>query len=90
MCTLMTAFSALILALINIYKKSRFLATLIFIYSSAAIMWFVDAIFAKINEGEFFDLSLDDAKLGLLVLASGLALAFLVHISLLLKSKIIA
>lgn len=90
MCTLMTVFSALILASINIYKKSHFLATLIFIYSSAAIMWFVDAIFAKINEGEFFDLSLDDAKLGLIVLACGLALAFLVHISLLLKSKIIA
>lgn len=42
------------------------------IYLGAALMWLADCFFAKFVMGEeFFDLSADDAQLGLLVVVAG-------------------
>lgn len=40
----------------------------------AALMWAVDCAFSFAEEGVLFDLSRDDAKLGALIVAAGLAL----------------
>jgi hypothetical protein len=60
------------------YSKSRSsgsgkgLETLSLMYWGAALMWMVDGFFSLAEGEPFFDLSFDDALLGLLVVASGL------------------
>ncbi|GHU20443.1 hypothetical protein FACS189475_09270 [Betaproteobacteria bacterium] len=53
-------------------NSGKGLETLCLMYWGAALMWMVDGFF-RLAEGEpFFELSLDDALLGMLVVASGL------------------
>ena len=76
MCLLITAFAAVCAGLFWYFKdrqnvrKSGILAL---IYAGATLMWLVDCTIATIAGGEaFLDLSADDAKLGALVVFSGL------------------
>ena len=72
MCWLLTIMAAVLATIAQIKKPERRLSTLIFMYWSAALLWSVDGIF-RVREGEsFLDLSMDDALLGLLVVACGL------------------
>ncbi|MCR5149008.1 MAG: hypothetical protein K6C35_08610 [Eubacterium sp.] len=76
MCLIITAIAAIVSALIWYFKlndpKYQF-STLVLMYTGAALMWCVDGIFA-VSEGEgFFDLSANDALLGLVVVVCGAA-----------------
>ena len=83
MCELMTIGAALLFAaLAALARKSgrplRALGTTALVFFGAALMWSVDCVHSFIEGEGLLDLSLDDAKLGALVLAAGLALfAFL-------------
>ena len=75
MCLIMTAFAAVIATIVWYFKVSDrkwLLGTLALMYWGATIMWFVDGIF-RVTEGEaFFDLSLNDTLLGLVIVLCGL------------------
>ena len=83
MCELMTNGAAILFAaLAALARKSgrplRALGTTALVFFGAALMWSVDCVHSFIEGEGLLDLSLDDAKLGALVLAAGLALfAFL-------------
>ena len=83
MCELMTIGAAILFAaLAALARKSgrplRALGTTALVFFGAALMWSVDCVHSFIEGEGLLDLSLDDAKLGALVLAAGLALfAFL-------------
>ena len=55
-------------------RPARALGTTCLALWGAALMWSVDCVHAYLEEGELFDLSRDDALLGGLILAAGLAL----------------
>lgn len=75
MCLIITAFAAVITTIIWYFKahdKEIKLGILALMYWGASLMWLVDSFFC-IAEGEpFFDLSVDDAILGLVIVLSGL------------------
>ena len=83
MCELMPIGAAILFAaLAALARKSgrplRALGTTALVFFGAALMWSVDCVHSFIEGEGLLDLSLDDAKLGALVLAAGLALfAFL-------------
>ena len=79
MCELMTIgaailFTALAALARRAGRPARALGTTALVFWGAALMWSVDCVHAYLEEGEFFDLSRDDALLGGLILAAGLAL----------------
>ncbi|MGN1280966.1 MAG: hypothetical protein ACI4UM_03575 [Succinivibrio sp.] len=80
MCLLITAFAALICAFMRSRNDSRFLSNLYFMYVSAALMWTVDCVFAKVGGEDFFDLSLDDTLLGITIVVSGAVMASLISV----------
>lgn len=75
MCLIMTTFAAVVTTLVWYFKanqKELKLGMLALMYWGAAIMWLVDAFYG-VAEGEpFFDLSADDALLGLVIVLCGL------------------
>lgn len=75
MCLLITAFAAIISTTIWYFgnKARKYnLGMLTLMYWGAALMWTVDGIFC-VAEGEgFFDMSLNDAMLGILIVLCGL------------------
>ena len=76
MCLIITAAAAAFSAVLWRFKfrdpKYKFI-NLVFMYFGAALMWSVDGIFS-VAEGEgFFDLSANDALLGLVVVVCGAA-----------------
>ncbi len=76
MCLLMTAAAALICALVFCLKDrdNRLkTGTLALIYLAAALMWCVAGSAARLYGEDFFNLSSDDALLGGVVIAGGLA-----------------
>ena len=80
MCLLLTLVAAVVASLVW-YRRDRKgrvqLETLCLMYWGAALMWMVDGFF-NLAEGEpFLELTADDASLGLLVVASGLIVYFL-------------
>lgn len=77
MCLIMTIIAALIFSVIFMVQKknnavSKSVVTTALMYWAAAIMWSVDGI-ASVLEGEgFFDISKEDAILGVMIVAAGL------------------
>lgn len=80
MCLIITAIAAIITTLVWYFKlpeKAYMLSKLVLMYWGASIMWTVDGIY-RIAEGEgFFELTLNDAMLGVVVVVSG-AIAWVV------------
>ena len=83
MCELMTIAAAILVTAFCFFARragrpAGALCTTALALWGAALMWSVDCVHSFIEGEGFLDLSLDDAKLGALVLAAGLALfAFL-------------
>ena len=79
MCELMTIGAAILFTALFAFARragrpARALGTTALVFWGAALMWSVDCVHAYLEEGELFDLSRDDALLGALILAAGLAL----------------
>ena len=77
MCLILTACAAVVSALLWFFKfrDERYnLQFLTLMYLGATLMWSVDGIFSVMGGEGFFDLSLDDTKLGLLVVTLGVVL----------------
>jgi len=76
MFLIITALAAIISTVIwyfNAPEDKYKLSMLCFIFWGATLMWFVDHIIAFISEGgEFFDVSMDAALLGITVVICGL------------------
>ena len=74
--TLLTAlFAALISTVVWYFKdgSNRMqTGTLSLMYWGASLMWLVDAVFAVIGGEAFFDISADDAVLGMIIVMFGL------------------
>jgi hypothetical protein len=82
MCLLMTVAAALAASLAwycNRRKGGMALEILSLTYWSAALMWSVDGFFRLAEAEPFFELTLDDALLGLLVVASGPIVCFVLR-----------
>ncbi len=77
MCLILTACAAVVSALLWFFKfrdEKYNLQFLTLMYLGATLMWSVDGIFSVMGGEGFFDLSLDDTKLGLLVVTLGVVL----------------
>ena len=75
MCLIITAFAAVITTVIWYFKASDRkykLGMLSLMYWGASLMWLVDGFFSVAGGEAFFDLSADDALLGLVVVLGGL------------------
>ena len=89
MCEIMTIITAVIFTIVHALqkkggKKSKPVLFAAFMFWGAALMWAVDGI-ASVLEGEgFFDISVDDTILGLIIVSSGL---LLFAVSILLQKK---
>ena len=91
MCLIMTIIAAIAFSLAYLKNKKegkevKSIFTTMLTFWSAALMWSMDGIASVLGGEEFFDLSLEDGILGLIIIASGLLL-FAV-LSLLQKRKI--
>lgn len=76
MCLLITAFAAVVTTILWYFKPaakdSAKLGMLTLMYWGATLMWTVDGFF-RVAEGEgFFDLTLNDAILGIVIVLCGL------------------
>ena len=79
MCELMTIAAAILFTALLAFARragrpARALGTTALVFWGAALMWSVDCAHAYLEEGELFDLSRDDALLGALIVAAGVAL----------------
>jgi len=82
MCLLMTLVAALAASLAWYPRRRNSgtkLETLCLMYWGAALMWLVDGFFRLAEDEPFLELTLDDALLGLLVVASGLIAWFVLR-----------
>lgn len=90
MCLIITELAALISFAVWFFdskSKEHKTGMLVLMYLGASVMWSVDGFFA-LSEGEpFFDLSLNDALLGILVVVCGLILYSLIMLSAKVKSR---
>ena len=82
MCLLMTAFAAVVFTVLWAMSKRRgkeikSLRTALLMFWAAALMWSVDGAASVLGRGSFFDISVPDAVLGLIVLACGLCVFML-------------
>ena len=74
MCLLITAFAAVITTVIWYFSKNRKemkLGWLALMFWGATIMWTVDGFFSVAGAEPFFDVSADDALLGLVIILCG-------------------
>ena len=79
MCELMTIAAAILFAVLaacarKAGRPARALGTTALVFAGAALMWSVDCVHSLMEGEALLDLSVDDAKLGTLVIAAGLAL----------------
>ena len=79
MCELMTIGAAILFASLTFFARragrpARALGATALVFTGAALMWSVDCVHSLMEGEGLLDLSLDDAKLGALVLVAGLAL----------------
>lgn len=77
MCELMTILATAVFAVMALLRRRRgapyrAFANTAFLFGGAALMWSVDCVHAAMEGEGLLDLSTDDAKLGLLVVAAGL------------------
>lgn len=81
MCLILTFIAALVSSAFW-FKKDRTnslkTGTLALMFWGASLMWFVDCVFAAFAGEGFFDLSLDDTKLGFIIIACGVAMWLLI------------
>lgn len=80
MCLIITAAAAIAVTLVWYFKlpeKAYMLSKLMMMYWGAAIMWTIDGIYCVMDGESFFNLSINDAVLGVVVVVSG-AIAWLV------------
>ncbi len=92
MCLIMTIIAAIAFSLAYLKKKKegkeiKSIFTTMLTFWSAALMWSMDGIASVLGGEGFFDLSLEDGILGLIIIASGLLL--FAGLSLLQKRKIV-
>lgn len=78
MCEIMTIIAALICtALFYVQKKNgkkdRSLVLGMLMFWGASLMWLIDCIFSAAGGEGFFDISMEDTILGIIVLAAGFA-----------------
>lgn len=78
MCEIMTIIAALICtALFYVQKKNgkkdRSLVLGMLMFWGASLMWLIDCIFSAAGGEGFFDISMEDAILGVIILAAGFA-----------------
>ena len=79
MCEIMAIAAALLFAALaaaarKAGRPARALGTTALVFTGAALMWSVDCVHSLMEGEGLLDLSVDDAKLGALVIAAGLAL----------------
>ena len=74
MCELMTIGAALFFTVLyfKVLRTPAVFATMLMFWG-AALMWSVDCVHSLMEEGELFDLSVEDMYLGFIILAFGLA-----------------
>ena len=74
MCELMTIGTALFFTVLyfKVLRTPAVFATMLMFWG-AALMWSVDCVHSLMEEGELFDLSVEDMYLGFIILAFGLA-----------------
>ncbi len=74
MCELMTIAAAIWFTVFyfKVLRTPAVFATMLMFWG-AALMWSVDCVHSLMEEGELFDLSVEDMYLGFIVLAFGLA-----------------
>lgn len=78
MCEIMTIIAALICtALFYVQKKNgkkdRSLLLGMLMFWGASLMWLIDCIFSAAGGEGFFDISMEDTILGIIILAAGFA-----------------
>lgn len=78
MCEIMTIIAALICtALFYVQKKNgkkdRSLVLGMLMFWGASLMWLIDCIFSAAAGEGFFDISMEDTILGIIILAAGFA-----------------
>ena len=78
MCLILTVCAALVFTLFYAVNKrkgrsKKSLLNAAFMFWGAAIMWSVDGISSVIGGESFFDISREDAVLGLIIVGAGLA-----------------
>ena len=74
MCEIMTIAAAVAFTILYFAgRRSRAVFTTMLMFWGAALMWSVDCVHSAMEGEGFFDISAKDAKLGLIVLAAGLA-----------------
>ncbi len=79
MCELMTIFAALVFTAMAWFlrragRPSRATGTTALMFWGAALMWSVDCVHSAMEGEGLLDLSREDAVLGVIILAAGLAL----------------
>lgn len=85
MCELMTVAAALVFAALaaaarRAGRPAGALGTTALVFAGAALMWSVDCVHSLLEGEGLLDLSADDARLGALVVAAGLALFALLRL----------
>lgn len=78
MCEIMTIIAAVICtALFYVQKKNgkkdRSLVLGMLMFWGASLMWLIDCIFSAVAGEGFFDISMEDTILGIIILAAGFA-----------------
>ena len=74
MCELMTIAAAAVFTVLYFTgRRSRSVFTAMLMFWGAALMWSVDCVHSAMEGDGLFDMSLDDAKLGAIIIAAGLA-----------------
>lgn len=75
MCLIITVFAAIITTAIwylNDNSRKYGIGMLTLMYWGASLMWLVDIIFSVAEGGSFFNVSADDALLGVVIVMCGL------------------
>lgn len=85
MCEIMTIIAALVCtALFYVQKKNgrkdRSLVLGMLMFWGASLMWLIDCIFSAAGGEGFFDISMEDTILGIIILAAGFAVMNLTKI----------
>lgn len=78
MCEIMTIIAAVICTAVFFVqrkngKKERSVVLGMFMFWGASLMWLIDCIFSAAGGEGFFDISMEDTILGIIILAAGFA-----------------
>ena len=79
MCLILTLIAALLFSIVFVIQKKKNIKssaalTTALAFWGAALMWSVDGIASVISGENFFDISLEDTWLGLIIIGAGLTL----------------